>query len=94
MMLQLMLEVIPQSEIMTMTNDNAAMANDETCRVSKSDLKNIQYRTGIMRGLVEAIGHLDNDQHADALTATIEVTLNYVAEIDSDLEHLIRESQA
>lgn len=71
-----------------MEKKNAATASDETCLVSKEELKDAQYRMVMLKGLFEAIWHLDNDGHGDALTCTIEVARKYVGDLDRDLDRM------
>lgn len=77
-----------------MTNDNAAMANDETCLVRKSDLKDVHYRMVMLKGQIEAIAHLDNEGHTNALTAVVEVALDYAGKLDDLIDNLDRGARA
>lgn len=73
-----------------MTNDNAATANDETCLVRKSDLKDVHHRMVMLKGLIEGCAHLDNDGHENALTAAIDIALEYAGALDDQIDRLDR----
>lgn len=71
-----------------MGKKNAATANDETCLVRKSDLKDVHHRMVMLKGLIEGCAHLDNDGHANALTAAIDVALEYAGYLDNQIDRL------
>lgn len=71
-----------------MTKDNAATANDETCLVCKTDLRDVQHEVVILLGLIEGIAHLDNDGHGNARTATIDVAFSMMNDFSLKVERL------
>ena len=68
--------------------NNASTANDETCLVRKSDLTDVHHRMVMLKGLIEGCAHLDNDGHANALTAAIDIALEYAGALDDQIDRL------
>ena len=71
-----------------MGKKNAATANHETRPVIKDDLSKVQMDAVVLHGLIEGVMHLDNDDQANARTATLDVALRMADQLAIDVNDL------